>query len=133
MWTPARLNNGQFARVLDRLYGYGFELYDVRGQRTVGHGGASGTYLLRFVDEPLSIIVLTNLDSPSGGRHPVLLARSVAGALRPTLRPANLLAAQTDPNPEITRAVKNLLDAIAANQESEVMSAGYRAWYTTAL
>ena len=132
MWTPAKLDNGQFARVTDRLYGFGFELYDVRGHRTVGHSGASGTYLLRFIDQPLSIIVLTNLDSPSGGRHNHLLARSIAGALRPELRPANLLPPQTDPAPETTAAVKTLLDALVANQDSELMSPAYRAWYATA-
>ncbi len=75
MWTPARVNNGQYARVQDRFYGFGFELSDLRGRRMVGHGGASGTYLLRFVDEPLSIAVLSNLETSSGGRHPALLAR----------------------------------------------------------
>ncbi|MEX2282476.1 MAG: serine hydrolase domain-containing protein [Gemmatimonadota bacterium] len=133
MWTPAKLNNGQFARVLDRLYGFGFELYDVRGRRTVGHGGASGTYVLRFVDEPLSITVLTNLDATSGGRHHALMARTIAGALRPEYRPANLLAPQADPNPGTTTAVQTLLEAIIANRDAAVMSPAYRTWYATAL
>jgi CubicO group peptidase (beta-lactamase class C family) len=133
MWTPGKLNNGQYARVLDRLYGFGFELSDLRGRRTTGHGGASGTYLLHFVDEPLSIILLTNLDATSGGRHTALLARSVAGALRAEYRPANMLAAQADPTPELARAVQDVLSALAANQESPAMSDSYRAWYATAL
>jgi hypothetical protein len=42
--------------------------------------------MLRFLDEPLTVIVLTNLDNPSG-RHGMLLARSIAGIVRPALRP----------------------------------------------
>jgi CubicO group peptidase (beta-lactamase class C family) len=132
MWMPAQLENGQLARVTDRYYGFGFELADLRGRRTVGHGGASGTYVLRFLDEPLTIIVLSNLETMSGARHPVLLARSVAGAVRPSYRPPNLLAAQRDPNPQLARDVHTLLTDLAANQESAVMSVAYRSWYSTA-
>ena len=86
MWTPATLSNGQQAKVLDDPYGLGWHLLNIRGHRAVSHSGASGTYLLRFLDQPLTITVLTNLDSPSG-RHHHLLARSIAGIVRPAYTP----------------------------------------------
>ena len=132
MWTPARLTNGQFARVLEQSYGFGFELANLRGHRTVGHGGASGPYILRFVDEPLTIIVLTNLDTESG-RHPVVLARAVAGAYRPQYRPPHSLAAEPDPDPSATKAAETFLADISARRESPTMSDAYRAWYATAI
>jgi len=36
MWTPAKLANAQNARVYDELYGFGWELFDVRGRAVVG-------------------------------------------------------------------------------------------------
>ena len=132
LWTPGRLDNGQQARVTDNYYGFGFELADLRGHRTAGHGGASGTYLLRFLDEPLTIIVLSNLETMSGNRHPVLLARSIAGIVRPAYRPSNLLAAQSDPDPSRTAQVRTLLGDMATDRESDIMSDAYRAWYAGA-
>src|SRR4030095_562615 len=45
MWTPAKLNSGQEAMMFGEAYGFGWTLGDVRGHRTVEHGGASGTYI----------------------------------------------------------------------------------------
>ncbi|MGH7461500.1 MAG: serine hydrolase domain-containing protein [Longimicrobiales bacterium] len=132
MWTPAKLLSGLDARVFDRPYGFGFELADLRGQRTAGHGGASGTYLLRFLDEPLTIILLSNLEG-SGGRHHVLLARSVAGALRPAYRPPNMMAVQSDPDAQLTRTVQAFLGDLAARRDPTGLSSTYQAWYNSAL
>jgi CubicO group peptidase (beta-lactamase class C family) len=133
MWTPGRLDNGHAARVLDHFYGMGLELSDLRGHRTVGHGGASGTYLLRFLDQPLTVIVLTNLDSPSGRRHAPRLARAVAGAVRPALTPPEALAPRADPAPQITRGIDTLLADIAANRRPALFSDAYAGWWATAL
>jgi D-alanyl-D-alanine carboxypeptidase len=129
MWTPAKLDNGHFARVLEQLYGFGWELNDLAGQRTVGHGGASGTYILRFVDQPLTVIVLTNLDAPSGGRHPALLARSVAGAWKPELRPPHMLAPTQDPQPNLTRDVQTFVADLSARREPAAATTDFRSWY----
>lgn len=132
MWSPATLANGQRARVLDFYQGLGWRLSNVRGRRTVEHSGASGTQLLRFLDEPLTIVVLTNLDSSSGGRHAMLLAQSVAGIVRPEYRPPHDLAAEADAEPEITRAVLALVADVGAGRPSDVMSSTYRTWYDSA-
>jgi CubicO group peptidase (beta-lactamase class C family) len=133
MWTPAKLANGNQARVLDRFYGFGFELDELRGHRYVGHGGASGTYMLRFVDQPLTVIVLTNLDMPSGRRHPLVLARAIAGAFRPALVPPEALAAKPDPAPAVTQALDSLLADVAADRPSAMFSETYTRWWSTAL
>ncbi len=132
MWTPAKVSGGNPAYVLDAFYGFGFELADLRGRRTAGHGGASGTYILRFLDEPLTIIVLTNLDMPSGRRHPVFLAQAIAGALRPELAPPELLSGGTDPAPEVTRTLESLLADIAADRTTSMFSPAYARWWATA-
>ena len=129
MWTPARLANGQVARVFDQLHGLGWTLGDVAGQRTVGHGGASGTYFLRFVDRPVSIVVLTNRGV--NGRNPMLLAESVAGTLYPELKPPQLAEPGTDPDPALTTKVTQLVADLVAKRESQVTTAAYRTWYNT--
>jgi hypothetical protein len=132
MWTPATVSNGSLARVLDELYGFGFELDDLRGARTVGHGGASGTYVLHFLDEPLTIIVLTNLDTPSGGRHAVLLARAIAGVVRPALTPPEMLTAATDPTPAVTASIESVLADIAADRTPSLFAPAFERWWATA-
>ena len=129
MWTPARLANAQPARVFDQLYGLGWNLGDVAGHRTVGHGGASGTYFLRFVDRPISVVVLTNRGV--NGRNPMMLAESVAGTLYPDLKPAQLATPGPDPDPALTAKVTQLVADLVAKREPTVATATYRAWYNT--
>lgn len=62
MWTPATLNNGNNALTWGTNYGYGFMLGDIKGFKYAEHGGFAGTHLIHFIEEDLSIIVLTNLD-----------------------------------------------------------------------
>jgi CubicO group peptidase (beta-lactamase class C family) len=127
MWTPATLSNGQQARVLDDPHGFGWHLMTIRGHRAVGHSGASGTYLLRFLDEPLTIIVLTNLDGPSG-RHHHRLARSIAGIVRPAYTPPHDLPPSTAIDGEDAKVVQQLVEEIGAGKPPSVMSPAYRAW-----
>jgi hypothetical protein len=67
-------------------YGLGWYLGEIRGQRFAEHPGASGTFLFHLIDRPLTVIVLTNLDNPSG-LHAVRLTRGIAAIVDPTLRP----------------------------------------------
>jgi D-alanyl-D-alanine carboxypeptidase len=132
LWTPGLLGNGQPASVLDHYYGAGFELADLRGRRTAGHGGASGTYFLRFMDEALSVIVLSNLDAASGARHHRRLAQLVAGAVRPALQPPEVLAVVTDPAPEVTERVTLALQDLAAGRAPRGVSQAYQSWWESA-
>ncbi len=60
MWTNTKLNNGQMADG-----GLGFGLTPYQGHKRVGHsGGAAGfaTTISRFVDDKVTVIMLTNAD-----------------------------------------------------------------------
>jgi D-alanyl-D-alanine carboxypeptidase len=60
MWTPVTLNDGT-----SYPYGFGWQLGELNGRRLVHHsGGMPGARakFARFVDDRLTIIVLTNLD-----------------------------------------------------------------------
>ena len=62
MWTNAKLNDGEIVP----SSGLGFALTPFRGRKRVGHSGGGGlgfaTTFTRFVDEKISVIVLTNAD-----------------------------------------------------------------------
>jgi CubicO group peptidase (beta-lactamase class C family) len=134
MWAPAKLNNGQEAFVSGGPYGFGWMLGDHRGYRIAEHSGASGTHILRFLDDGLTIVVLTNLDGPSGSR-PASLARGIAGLVRPAYRPPEMLAPEPDPRPESAREMRALLsgfaEGLAEGQDSPIMTAAYRAFYNS--
>jgi CubicO group peptidase (beta-lactamase class C family) len=61
MWTNAKLNNGQIVTA----YGLGFGLTPFRGHRRVGHSGGGMGFaaaFTRFVDDKVSVIILSNAD-----------------------------------------------------------------------
>lgn len=60
MWTPFRFNDGK-----DSMYGLGWRIEEINGIKRIGHGGnldGFKSFYARFVNEGLSIIVMTNLD-----------------------------------------------------------------------
>ncbi len=81
MWTPTPLGNGTI-----RNYGFGWDVEEHKGHRRIGHsGGAPGfeTHIARFVDDKLTIILLTN----RLGCNPWEMAGVVAGIYEPILAP----------------------------------------------
>ena len=66
MWTNARLNNGDTTN-----FGLGFGLTPFRGKRRIGHYGGGGlgfaTGISHFLDENLTVVVLTNTDNEEIG------------------------------------------------------------------
>jgi CubicO group peptidase (beta-lactamase class C family) len=67
MWTPARLSNGQ---PNSGDYGFGWSIGNVRGHRVLDHGGAwqgFKTHISRYVDDKLTVVVLTNLGDAEPG------------------------------------------------------------------
>ena len=65
MWTRARLNDGTTA-----AYGLGWHVDSVRGQLRVWHGGGLPgftAHFVRYVDDGLTVIVLTNGDDSDVG------------------------------------------------------------------
>jgi D-alanyl-D-alanine carboxypeptidase len=61
MWTPATLNDGSRAPSWDGSYGFGWFIGEKRGHRYVSHPGMTGVEMTRFLDDKLTVIVLTNL------------------------------------------------------------------------
>jgi D-alanyl-D-alanine carboxypeptidase len=60
MWTPVRLTDGTAGR-----YGFGWFVGSLYGRRRVGHGGNVNGFsaeIARFLDDSLTVIVLTNKD-----------------------------------------------------------------------
>ena len=84
MVTPVKLNN-------DSLYPYGFAwfLNPVNGHKAFQHSGSwqgYNTYIARFPDDKLTVIVLTNVN-PS---NPGLIAKDIAALYIPELRDKRL-------------------------------------------
>ena len=83
MWTPVKLRNG---KPNSGDYGLGWYMDQVRGHRIVEHGGSwqgFNTYIARYPDDKLTVVVLTNLD----GCKPGTIAHHVAGLYEPALIP----------------------------------------------
>jgi CubicO group peptidase (beta-lactamase class C family) len=82
MWTPVKLNGGK-----TYPYGFGWGISDVNGHRLLEHGGAWQGFTMhisRYVDDQLTIIVMTNLDS--GHSNPGKIAQGVATLYVPALK-----------------------------------------------
>ena len=90
MWTPVKLNNGA-----THPYGFGWELDSVAGHKLVHHGGSLPGFraeLARFVDDKLTVVVLTNGDNAD----PDPIALGVAALYIPGLIPERTVA-KVDP------------------------------------
>jgi len=90
MWTAVKLNGGT-----TYPYGFGWELDSVGGHRQIHHGGSLPGFraeLSRFVDDKLTVIVLTNSDNANPGT----IALGVAEFYIPNLIPIRT-AVKIDP------------------------------------
>lgn len=104
MWTPVHLANG-----MTYPYGFGWEFARVEGHRVIEHSGAwqgFSTQISRYVDDRLTVIVLTNLDSDHS--RPDKIVRQVAALYLPPGK-----SASTAPSPSESRA-SPITDAEAA-------------------
>lgn len=84
MWTPVKLKDGK-----TYPYGFGWFLNEVNGHRLIEHDGAWQGFTMsicRYVDDRLTVIVMTNLDS--GHSDPPKIAHGVAAIYNPALAPA---------------------------------------------
>ncbi|HEY1660667.1 MAG TPA: serine hydrolase domain-containing protein [Candidatus Sulfotelmatobacter sp.] len=68
MWTIVKLKNGE---PNSGHYGFGWEILEKNGHHVLDHGGSwqgFKTHISRYVDDKLTVVVLTNLDSADPGR-----------------------------------------------------------------
>jgi len=106
---PARLANGT-----TQPYGFGWFHERGAGQEIWRHSGSwqgFQTFIIRYLGDELTIVVLANSDSGL----PVTIARHVAGMLDPKLaQPQG--APIEDRKPQVTERLKSLLQQIAAGK-----------------
>jgi CubicO group peptidase (beta-lactamase class C family) len=108
MWQPVKLAGS---------YGLGFFLDEFNGHRIVHHGGSTGTEYLKYPDDGLTVIVLTNLELLSGGNAGVL-ARTAAQAYVSGLSWADV-PRKEDPDPRLAAIVERELASLAAGTMDE--------------
>jgi CubicO group peptidase (beta-lactamase class C family) len=72
MWTPVKLNSGK-----TYPYGFGWGFGEINDHRIIEHGGSwqgFNTHVARYVDDKVTVVVLTNLS----GARPGYIAHAVA-------------------------------------------------------
>ena len=110
MWTVARLNDGKPNK---SNYGFAWTIDQMNGHRVIEHGGAwqgFTSYIARYVDDKLTVVVLTNLDSAHS--NPGRIAHHVAGLYVPALMPPELKPIE-DKEPQVTAFFREVLQKIA--------------------
>jgi len=87
MWTVFKLNDG---KPNPGHYGFGWAIDEVNAHRVLEHGGAwqgFTCYIARYLDDRLTVVALTNLDSEHS--KPAKIVHAVAGIYNPALAPAS--------------------------------------------
>jgi len=106
-WTAGKFNNGGTSP-----YGLGWGVGAINGHRIVSHSGAHMTgftsALIRYRDDGLSVIVLTN----AGHANPTHIAEHVAGIFNPALMPPPPKAIE-DKEPKVTELLRDIAKRIA--------------------
>jgi len=126
IWTPVRLSNGQV-----KGYGFGWFTDTTHNRRMVFHGGAwqgFKSYIIRFLDEQLTIIFLAN----SWNTNDFKLARGLASIFHPEFA---LPAKEAIANPEtkVTSLVRRVLLQLANDKlDPSVFTPGLQAELTPA-
>ncbi len=121
MWTPVKLNSGKTSP-----YGFGWFLNEVQGHRIIEHSGAwQGfvSYIARYVDDKLTVIILANLAQANSTK----LAHGVAAIYNPELAPPPIKAI-ADKEPQVTAMAKELLQKTLTNTlDSKLLTESMRA------
>jgi len=111
MFTPGKLNDGTIIPV-----GFGWFILPMQGN-VWKHGGAFRTgfnsEIARYVDDGLTVIVLTNLRS---GDNAGQIAQAIAGFYNPLYRPRASFSLQPDPDANRSERLRLLLVSLAAGR-----------------
>ncbi|MGB2663156.1 MAG: serine hydrolase domain-containing protein [Candidatus Acidiferrum sp.] len=112
MWTVFLLNDGKPNLA---NYGFAWRINSISGHKVIEHGGSwqgFRCHISRYVDDGITVVVLTNLDSAL----PNQFAHVVAGLVDPALAPPKL-SAIVDKQPELAVRLGALLDKIVAGKD----------------
>ena len=120
-WTPVKLNNGN-----THPYGFGWELAPVAGHKQINHGGSLPGFraqLTRFVDDKLSVVVLTNGDNANAAGIAIGVANFYIQGLLPNRRVAKVdpkifdsYVGQYQPDPSATLSITREGDKLMVQQ-----------------
>ena len=113
MWTIMKLNNGEPNKA---NYGFAWDINQVNGHKVIEHGGAWQGFacqIARYVDDKLTVVVLTNLDAAHA--QPAKIAHTVAGFYVPAVAPVEAKAIE-DKEPQTAQMVRGLLQQIVAGK-----------------
>ncbi len=83
MWTVFALNDG---KPNEKNYGFAWEIQKINNHRVIQHGGSwqgFRSYIARYVDDGVTVVVLSNV----GPSHVGTLAHAIAGLYDPALAP----------------------------------------------
>ena len=104
-------------------------LGELRGHPFVAHGGGIhgfSTYITRFVQDKLTVIVLLN-----AGADSAIIAHGIAGHYLPGLTLSSIKPPKSDPDPELTQRLKKALVDLADKKESDLITREFRDDYAT--
>jgi|HubBroStandDraft_5_1064220.scaffolds.fasta_scaffold00008_63 CubicO group peptidase (beta-lactamase class C family) len=112
MWTIYKLNDG---KPNSADYGFAWAIGSQNGHRLIEHGGAWQGFtcdISRYVDDALTVVVLTNLDAA----RPDYMAHVIAGLADTPLLPPKLVTIP-DARPRTAASLASLLDRMVAGAD----------------
>ncbi len=118
MWTPVKLNSGETFP-----YGYGWQTGEVRGHRYVGHGGGIHgftSFILRLIDDKLTVIVLANTDAAPQDIAIGVAGRHIQGLTLSSIKP------QPDQDPQLSERLRQCLIDLVATKDSALLTPAFR-------
>ena len=120
-WTPVKLNNGN-----THPYGFGWDLAPVAGHKQINHGGSLPGFraqLTRFVDDKLTVVVLTNGDNANAAGIAIGVANFYIPGLLPNRKVAKVdpkifdtYVGQYQPDPSATLSITREGDKLMVQQ-----------------
>jgi CubicO group peptidase (beta-lactamase class C family) len=111
MWTIYKLNDGKLNAA---NYGFAWSMDRQHGHLVIEHDGAWQGFtcdISRYVDDSLTVVVLTNLDAA----RPDYMAHVIAGLADAPLLPQKLTAI-ADTQPNVAASLTALLDGVTAHR-----------------
>jgi CubicO group peptidase (beta-lactamase class C family) len=118
MWTIQKLESGPNQGKPNKgNYGFGWFINSMNGHRLIEHGGAWQGFtdsICRYVDDKLTVIVLTNLDAEHS--NPDKIAHQVAGFYIPSLKPPPPPKPIADTEPQVTEQLRELVAQLTAGK-----------------
>jgi CubicO group peptidase (beta-lactamase class C family) len=118
MWTVQKLQSGPSQGQPNKgRYGFGWFIDNMNGHRLIEHGGAWQGFtdsICRYVDDKLTVIVLTNLDSDHS--NPDKIAHEVAGFYMPGLKPPPPPKAIRDTEPQVSAELRQVVAQLTAGK-----------------